>query len=255
MARARRVKPALFRCISMPYAAGAVMQRDNAPGQNARTPLAFCRSLRTIGILLPDGSGSLPLRESALSLLFRVIASPFTGIPEILRNRRIVGSMNRLPSISAVIVAALSLAACTTRSPEALAEHDPFEPTNRFWFDVSQKADKYFAKPVAQGYVAVVPEPARDGLHNVLTNINQPVVFGNELLQGSPKRAASTLGRFVVNTTVGVAGLVDVATKIGLPDDDQDGGVTFGKWGLPEGPYLFLPLLGPAPPRDLLGRV
>ena len=163
--------------------------------------------------------------------------------------------MSRLPSISAAIVAALSLAACTTRSPEALAEHDPFEPSNRFWFDATQKADKYVAKPVAQAYVAVVPEPARQGLHNVLNNINQPVVFGNEVLQGSPKRAATTLGRFVVNTTVGVAGMVDVATKIGLPDDDNDGGITFGKWGLPEGPYLFLPLLGPAPPRDLLGRV
>lgn len=163
--------------------------------------------------------------------------------------------MSRLPSISAAIVAALSLAACTTRSPEALAEHDPFEPSNRFWFDATQKADKYVAKPVAQAYVAVVPEPARQGLHNVLNTINQPVVFGNEVLQGSPKRAATTLGRFVVNTTVGVAGMVDVATKIGLPDDDNDGGITFGKWGLPEGPYLFLPFLGPAPPRDLLGRV
>ena len=163
--------------------------------------------------------------------------------------------MSRIPSISAAILACLTLAACTTRSPEALAEHDPFEPTNRFWFGATQKADKYFAKPVAKAYVAVVPEPARTGLHNVLTNINQPVVMGNEVLQGSPKAAVSTLGRFVVNSTVGVGGIIDVASKIGIPSDDQDGGVTFGKWGVPEGPYLFLPLLGPAPPRDLLGRV
>ena len=164
--------------------------------------------------------------------------------------------MSRLPSISAVILAALSLAACTTRSPDAIAEHDPFEPTNRFWFDFSQKADKYFAKPVAQGYVAVVPEPARQGLHNVLTNFNEPVIFGNEVLQAAPKRAAQTFGRFLVNSTVGVGGAIDVASKLGIPsDDEQDGGITLGKWGLPEGPYLFLPLLGPAPPRDLLGRV
>ena len=163
--------------------------------------------------------------------------------------------MSRLPSIAAAILAAWSLAACTTRSPEALAEHDPFEPTNRFWFDATQKADKYVAKPVAQAYVAVVPQPAREGVHNVLTNFNQPVVFGNEVLQGSPKRAAATLGRFLVNSTVGIGGAIDVATRLGIPSDDQDGGITFGKWGLPEGPYLFLPLLGPAPPRDLLGRV
>jgi phospholipid-binding lipoprotein MlaA len=163
--------------------------------------------------------------------------------------------MPRIGTVCAVVLAGLTLAACATKNPEALAEHDPFEPTNRFFFDVSQKADKYVAKPVAQGYVAVVPEPVRTGLHNVLNNINEPVVMGNEGLQGSPGAAAKTLGRFVVNSTIGVGGIVDVGSKIGLPDDDQDGGITFGKWGLREGPYFFAPLLGPAPPRDALGRV
>jgi phospholipid-binding lipoprotein MlaA len=116
------------------------------------------------------------------------------------------------------------------------------------------KADKYVAKPVAKGYVAVVPAPARDGIHNFLVNLNEPVVLGNNVLQANPGSAGKTLGRFVVNSTIGVAGLIDVASKIGLPEDTQDFGITLGKWGLPEGPYLFIPLLGPAPPRDLLGR-
>jgi phospholipid-binding lipoprotein MlaA len=163
--------------------------------------------------------------------------------------------MGRLTAVIAITLSALSLAACATKDPEAIANNDPFEPTNRFFFDVSQKADKWFAKPVAQGYVAVVPEFARDGIHNMLDNINEPVVFGNEVLQGSAHGAATTLGRFVVNSTVGVGGAIDVGSKIGLNADDQDGGITLGKWGVKEGPYIFLPLLGPAPPRDILGRV
>ncbi len=162
--------------------------------------------------------------------------------------------MNRRMSLAALALACLAVSGCVTNNPEALAQHDPFEPTNRAFFNATQKVDKYFLKPVTQGYVAIVPDPAREGLHNVLTNIDLPVVFGNEVLQGSPKDAASTLGRFVVNSTVGVGGLVDVASKLGIPSDDQDGGVTLGKWGLREGPYLFLPLAGPAPPRDLMGR-
>jgi phospholipid-binding lipoprotein MlaA len=162
--------------------------------------------------------------------------------------------MNRKLPFAVLVLLSLGLPGCVTNNPEALAEHDPFEPTNRFFFDATQKLDRAILKPIAKGYVAVVPAPAREGLHNVLTDINQPVVMGNEILQGSPGRAASTLGRFVVNSTVGVGGAIDVATKLGIPSDDQDGGVTLGKWGMSEGPYFFAPFVGPAPPRDLLGR-
>jgi len=162
--------------------------------------------------------------------------------------------MYRTLTIAGLMLLALSTSACTTNRPDALAEHDPFEPTNRAVFNAGQKVDKYVLKPAAEGYVAVVPKPARDGIHNVLVNINLPVVFGNEILQGSPKRAASTFGRFIVNSTVGVGGAIDVASKIGIPSDDQDGGITLGKWGLREGPYLFSPL-GPSNPRDALGSV
>ena len=163
--------------------------------------------------------------------------------------------MHRTLIVAGLMSLSLLTSACTTNSPDALAQHDPFEPTNRFSFNATMKADKYVLKPLAQGYVAVVPKVARDGIHNMLVNINEPVVFGNELLQGSPKRAASTLGRFLVNSTVGVGGAIDVATKMGIASDDQDGGITLGKWGLREGPYLFLPLMGPSSPRDALGEV
>ena len=160
--------------------------------------------------------------------------------------------MYRTFTLAGLMALALSTSACVTNRPDALAQHDPFEPTNRAIFNTAQKVDKYVLKPAAQGYVAVVPKPARNGLHNILVNMNLPVVFGNEVLQGSPGSAASTLGRFVVNSTIGVGGVVDVASKIGIPSDDQDGGITLGKWGLREGPYLFSPL-GPSNPRDALG--
>jgi len=162
--------------------------------------------------------------------------------------------MTHRVSHAVLAILGLALSGCVTNDPAALAAHDPFEPTNRFFFDATQKADRAILKPIAKGYVAVVPKPLRDGLHNVLTNIDQPVVFGNEILQGSPKSAGATLGRFVVNSTVGVGGAIDIATKIGIPSDDQDAGITLGKWGLSEGPYVFVPLVGPAPPRDALGR-
>ena len=160
--------------------------------------------------------------------------------------------MYRTLTLAALMALALGTSACTTNRPDALAEHDPFEPTNRALFNGFQKVDKYVLKPAAKGYVAAVPEVAREGVHNMLVNIDQPVVFGNEILQGSPKAAASTLGRFVVNSTAGVGGAIDVASKIGIPSDDQDGGITLGKWGIREGPYLFSPL-GPSTARDSLG--
>jgi phospholipid-binding lipoprotein MlaA len=163
--------------------------------------------------------------------------------------------INRVVPGLAILVLAASLGGCTTRSPEALAQHDPFEPTNRTVFSFTQKADKYVLKPVTKGYVAVVPQPARDGIHNALTNLNEPVTLGNNILQGNVKAAGKTVARIVINSTVGIGGLIDVAGKIGIPDEQQDLGITLGKYGLPEGPYLFLPFLGPAPPRDAIGDV
>jgi phospholipid-binding lipoprotein MlaA len=100
----------------------------------------------------------------------------------------------------------------------------------------------------------VVPEPVRDGIHNALTNLNSPVVLANDVLQGDGTKAANTAGRIVINSTVGIGGLIDVASKIGIPGHDNDFGITLGKNGIAEGSYLVLPFAGPMPPRDLLGK-
>lgn len=156
-------------------------------------------------------------------------------------------------SILAILCASLALSACATKNPEALAQNDPWEPTNRAVFDFDVKLDHAVARPVAKFYNHAVPEPARDGIHNALANLNSPVVFGNNVLQGEPGKAANTVGRFVINSTVGVAGFIDVAAKMGMPGNTTDFGITLGKAGAAEGSYLVLPFLGPKPPRDLVG--
>jgi phospholipid-binding lipoprotein MlaA len=147
----------------------------------------------------------------------------------------------------------VALSACATKDPEAVAQRDPWEPTNRAVFDFDVKLDRAVARPVAKFYNHAVPQPARTGIHNALANLNSPVVFGNDVLQGEPGKATNTLGRFVINSTVGLAGFIDVAGKIGIPGHTTDFGITLGKAGAQEGSYLVLPLLGPKPPRDLVG--
>jgi len=156
------------------------------------------------------------------------------------------------PVISALALSLL-LGACSTPSAESLAQNDPWEKTNRDIFDFDVRVDHAVARPVAKGYRAVVPEPVRDGVHNALTNLNSPVVLANDVLQGDGNKAASTFGRIVINSTVGIAGLIDVASKIGIPGHENDFGITLGKNGIAEGSYLVLPFAGPKPPRDLLG--
>ncbi len=99
----------------------------------------------------------------------------------------------------------------------------------------------------------MVPEFARDGVRNFLTNLNSPVILANDVLQGDGEKATNTFGRIVVNSTVGVGGLIDVASKIGIPYHENDFGITMGKAGSAEGSYLVLPFAGPKPPRDLVG--
>jgi phospholipid-binding lipoprotein MlaA len=149
-----------------------------------------------------------------------------------------------------------ALSACTTTTnPESLAQNDPYEPTNRKIFEFNQSLDKHIARPVAVAYNDVVPEPLRNGVHNVLHNMDSPVTFANDVLQGEAKRAAQTAGRAAINTTAGIGGLFDVASNLGIPDHTEDFGQTLGVWGVGEGPYFVAPALGPAPPRDLAGMV
>ncbi len=147
----------------------------------------------------------------------------------------------------------LMLGACSTPSPESLAQHDPWEKTNRDVFDFDIKVDHAVARPVAKGYRAVVPEFARDGVHNFLTNLNSPVVLANDVIQGESDKATNTFGRIVINSTVGIGGLIDVASKLGIPYHENDFGTTLGKNGVYQGSYIVLPFAGPSQPRDLVG--
>ncbi len=161
--------------------------------------------------------------------------------------------MKHLLTIAGALAAVLTLSACAAPSPESLAANDPWELTNRDTFVFDVWIDHHIARPIAEAYQDVVPEPARGALHNAATNMRGPVVLANDVLQGRAGKAANTLGRIIVNTTVGLGGLIDVASRIGIPYHDNDFGVTLGVGGVAEGSYLVLPFLGPKPPRDILG--
>ncbi|MBV9656188.1 MAG: VacJ family lipoprotein [Acetobacteraceae bacterium] len=169
-----------------------------------------------------------------------------------------------MPSIARLLFASLvvsALAGCATPppadDPEAVAEfnetNDPLEPTNRVFYKVNEAIDTYALKPAAQAYRFVTPQSVRDGIHNVLVNLTTPVLLTNDIAQGKPRRAGDTTMRFLINTTVGVAGIFDVASDWGYPAHDTDFGVTLALWGVPAGPFLFLPVLGPSDPRDAVG--
>ena len=163
------------------------------------------------------------------------------------------------PLLAAVLVFGLS--ACAKRPPasdvDATQEyndnHDPFEPANRVSFAVSEGLDTYFLAPVARAYRYAVPGVVRRPVHNLLTNMTTPVLFINDVVQTRPRAAGDTFMRFIINTTVGVGGVFDVASGWGYPFHDNDFGLTLALWGVPEGPFLFLPLLGPSNPRDATG--
>lgn len=162
---------------------------------------------------------------------------------------------------SVLLVAALSLGACATKPDpkdqaalQAYEEaNDPIEPLNRYFFELNRFFDTILLKPVATWYQGVLPRPARNGVRNFFDNLRSPVILGNDLLQGEWERAGTTTKRFGINSTIGVLGLFDPAEKWGMPQHGEDFGQTLGTWGVSEGPYLYLPILGPTPPRDLVG--
>ena len=148
----------------------------------------------------------------------------------------------------------VSLSGCaTTHQPGSV--YDPIEPVNRAVFSFNMFLDTWVLEPVARAYRFITPEQARRSIANFLANLRSPVIFANDALQGERERAGITLGRFMINTTLGVAGLFDPATTFGLPRHDEDFGQTLGVWGVPNGPFLMLPLLGPSNGRDTVGRV
>jgi phospholipid-binding lipoprotein MlaA len=130
---------------------------------------------------------------------------------------------------------------------------DPWEKYNRGVYRFNDVVDRYTLKPVAKGYRAVTPNVVRTGITNFFINLRSPLVIMNDLLQGKVRQAGSDTARFVVNSTVGIVGLIDVGARINLPLHDEDFGQTLGVWGVPAGPYLMLPFMGPSSVRDGAG--
>lgn len=143
---------------------------------------------------------------------------------------------------------ALLLAGCA--SPGSRTVHDPLEPVNRAVYSFNEKADRYVAKPVARTYEKVLPQPVRTGIKNFFNNIDDVMVVVNDLLQLKFKNASRDGVRLMANTLFGGLGLVDVAGMRGITKRDEDFGQTLGYWGVPAGPFVMLPLLGPSNLRD-----
>jgi phospholipid-binding lipoprotein MlaA len=143
-------------------------------------------------------------------------------------------------------------ASAKTATDEATAK-DPFEKVNRGLFMANGALDVVVVRPASMTYKRVMPRLIRTGLRNAFSNMGEPTVAMNDILQGHGKKAVITIKRLAVNSTIGLGGLFDVAGKNGLPHHDNDFGITLAKRGIPAGPYVFLPVLGPATTRDAVG--
>lgn len=155
------------------------------------------------------------------------------------------------PTLRVVLLAAIFLGGCASaRNPK-----DPLEPLNRNIYEFNRVVDKVALKPAAKGYKAAVPPPVRGGVNNFFGNFRDVTTAVNNLLQLKVANALSDVGRVVINSTVGIFGVFDVASRIGLEKHDEDFGQTLGYWGMPDGPYLVLPLLGPSTVRDGVGLI
>lgn len=166
---------------------------------------------------------------------------------------------NNVLRMALLAMLTFGMAACATvpSDPEERViyeeNNDPLEPFNRNVFAFNQFLDSYLFKPLAKGYRYVFPEQVRMRVGNVLNNLGEPVNAANNLLQGDANGAADSVARFVMNSTVGLAGMHDVATEMGAAEAPADFGQTLHAWGVGEGPYLVLPILGPSNPRDFAG--
>lgn len=168
----------------------------------------------------------------------------------------------RLPYVlPALLLAGVSISGCAVpAAPTAKAGdpenfNDPYEETNRAIFRFNQGVDKAVLVPVAKAYRTVLPPPVRQAMHNFMQNLDSPVIFANDVLQGQMKLAGQTFARIAINTTAGIGGLFDVAAVVGIPYHSDDLGVTFANWGFAEGPYIVIPILGPSTVRDAVGMI
>ena len=153
---------------------------------------------------------------------------------------------------AAALAAALLLSACasTTGRP-----YDPFEASNRVMYAINDPLDRYFARPIAQAWVDYAPTIVQKAVSNYVNNIDDLFSGINGLLQGKLEKAGNDFGRVTLNTGMGFGGLFDLASEMGIPRGNEDFGQTFGYWGIPQGPYLFIPLWGPTTVRDGTGSI
>lgn len=143
----------------------------------------------------------------------------------------------------------------TAAETELTVQVDPWEHYNRAMFRFNSNVDRAVLKPVAAGYVRVIPPLVRRGVNNFFHNLREPTSIINSLLQGKVKQGAIGTGRFLTNTTIGILGVFDLAMRFGLKRHQEDFGQTLAVWGVPQGPYLVLPLLGPSTVRDGAGLI
>lgn len=169
--------------------------------------------------------------------------------------RRQVRLIATRTATAAAIGILLGCCGCAAGPRAADADNDPAETVNRAVFKANLAADHAVVRPVAQAYVDHVPEAVRQGVRNVVQNLKEPANVVNDLLQGHLAQAGQSVGRLAVNTTVGAAGVFDIANKWGLPPHSADFGETLALWGIGAGPFVELPLLGPSNPRDAIGTV
>lgn len=157
-----------------------------------------------------------------------------------------------------LLAAAGALSGCATPPPKSDTAsyaaykqlNDPLEPTNRVFFKVNSTLDTYLMKPIAQGYVAVTTQGIRNHVGNFTSNIGEPARMLNFMASGDPRDAGTSLVRFLLNSTIGVGGIFDPAASLGYSETDTDFGLTLASWGVPPGPYLYLPIFGPSGVRD-----
>jgi phospholipid-binding lipoprotein MlaA len=161
-------------------------------------------------------------------------------------------SARALMAIAAALL--LALGGCAS-APGALSPADPWEPFNRAMYAVHEPIDSKVVQPVIEGYTEIVPRPVRLAISNFFNNIDDFFSAINDALQGKPDAMGDDLGRVLINSGLGLGGLIDIASDLGIPRGQQDFGLTLGVWGFSQGPYLFLPLLGPTTLRDGAGAL
>lgn len=152
----------------------------------------------------------------------------------------------------ALLAIGLIASGCVAVPDEQRVDYDPLEPLNRGIYRVNDAIDSVTLKPLAKGYIKVLPEPVRDGVTNFSQNLLVPHSALNNFLQGKPKDGFSEIARFMVNSTVGIGGIFDIAARNGLEAKTEDFGQTGAVWGIPQGPYVVIPFLGPSTLRDAL---